>query len=156
MRKILISISVSIIYFSAINCIANEKQLTKFENELLNYAICSLQSLTIENISNNNDLKMFMDLNLLSSTISSLAYAMVLDSDGKILVHNNSEKLLKKLDDEATKKVLENRNFSEVLIQKLKLKLNNDRDVLDLSLPLFSSPDAKEYFGAVRFAISLN
>lgn len=154
MQKILISVLVCIIYFSTINCTANEKQLTKLESELLNCIMASLNYSVKENIKNGDQLGMFLQLEILNGTISSLAYAMVLNPDGEILAHNIPEKASEKLDDAATKKVLEYRDISEVLIQKL--KLNNNRDVLDISMPLISSDDSKEYIGAVRIAIYVN
>ncbi len=153
MQKILISVLVCIIYFSAINCVANEKQLTKLENELLNYAIFSLRSSTIDNIRSKNDLYIFRDLKSIENTMSSLAYAMVLNPDGTILAHNIPAETEKIPDDEVTEKVLENRDISEVLIQKLKV---DNRDVFDISLPLFSSSEPAEYLGSVRIAIFLN
>ena len=155
MLKILISISVlvCIISFSSINCTSNENQLTKLENELLDGIILSLRFSAEERIQADEDLQMYTQLKLLSDEISSSAYAMVLKPDGSIFVHNIPAKMNKKLDDEATKKVLENRDYSEVLTQKLKL---DNRDVIELSLPVFSSFNSGEYIGAVRFAIYLN
>ena len=78
---------------------------------------------------------------------------MVLSSDGKTLAHSEPVESGKILDDIVTKKVLEYRDPSEILTQKLKME---NRDVLDFSLPVFSSSEPVEYLGAVRFAIFLN
>ena len=153
MQKILISILVCIIYFTTINCVANENQLTKLENELLNYVMGTLQSSAIENIETKNDLEMFAVVISLKNTISSSAYAMVLNPNGTILAHNIPAETEKIPDDKVTKKVLENRDITDMLVQKVKL---DNRDVLDFSLPVFSSSKPREYLGAVRFAIYLN
>ena len=120
----------------------------------MNGIIESLQLSAGEYIQDKNDLIMYTQLEILNGRISSFAYAMVLNPDGSIFAYCIPAESNKKLGDEATKKVLENRDHSEVLIQKL--TLNNNRNVLDLSLPVFSSFNSGEYIGAVRFAIYLD
>jgi hypothetical protein len=152
MKKSYIIIFVFFICISSINSNANETPLTKLEDDLLKYVIESMQSSVVDYYKYDDQIKLFEHLNHINSAITSLSYAMVLSPDGKIIAHNDILKLSSKVNDEATKKVLDNRDESYVLIQNLKL---DNRDVLEISLPVYSV-EPRKYLGAVRLGIYLN
>lgn len=152
MKRFFVFILVCVFYFSSINSLAGEESLTKLENELLTYVVKSMQSSAIQYHTYNDELKLFNHLSSIKIAITSLAYAMVLTPEGKIIAHGDPLKINEKHNDQFAKKVLENRNDSKVFMQKLIL---DERDILEFSLPVYSS-EPREYLGAVRLAIYLN
>jgi len=130
-------------------CSSNGGRLSKLEREFMESKIKSMQSIASSCIENNNALELFESA-MTPKEMPSIAYAMVILPDGKVIAHRVALEAGKILKDEVTKKVLEYRNSSEILIQELKF---NNRDVLEYSLPVFSSTSPGKYIGAVRLAI---
>lgn len=87
----------------------------------------------------------YMDLLKRSQTI---AYAMVMDADGLVLVHSDAPMIRKVLSDGATLATLKNRSSETPLVQSLKAA--DGREVVDVSVPIVIGVKPAEYKGVAR------
>ncbi len=106
----------------------------------------SLRQVAREAIIQDNDTDMVNYINLLKQS-PMIAYAMIVDGEGKVRVHTNPLDIGKVLSDPPMQNALSYRAREQALTQQVQ---NEDETILDLSLPIFTGQSGNYFEGAVR------
>jgi len=138
------TILIFILSISNIGCSSKENEIIQRE-QLKMYL---LQKSVTQAYKNGDRLSLYEKLISASADSHIVAYAMFIDKNGNVIAHSEPSKSDQTLSDEITKNVLKYRDSSQVLVQRVTLK--NDRDGIDLALPIYSEDSSGEYIGAVR------
>ncbi len=137
---------------------SDQQHLTRLETELLSALIVNFQNVaqgSVDADQPGNVLFLLKHIAHIKATVtSSLAYAMVIDPEGRIIAHNMLGKLDaedQKLDDDITRKVLtyndpQNPYFQFTISE-------NGEHLIDISLPVMSEEDETVREGFVRIGV---
>jgi len=158
MRIITILVLILIIVPNSYYGCSDQQGLTKLESELLSALIINFQNVA-QGTSNpeqpENTLYLLKHIAHIKGTVTaSLAYAMVLDTHGRIVAHNNLGDRFavgQKLDDEPTRNVLAYRDSQTPYFQFITSE--NNASIIDISLPVMSANDESTPEGYVRIGI---
>lgn len=142
----------------AFNTCSDQQKLTNLESELLSALIVNFQNIAEGSINSDQSGNVLFLLkhiaHIEASVTSALAYAMVIDPEGKIIAHNMLGNLYsegQKLDDQITRKVLANNDSQKPYFQFFVSE--NGENLIDISLPVMKEEDGSVPEGFVRIGI---
>jgi hypothetical protein len=140
------------------NACSDQQKLTNLESELLSALIVNFQNIAEGSVNTDqagNVLFLLKHIaHIEASVTSALAYAMVIDPEGRIIAHNtlgNTYSEGQKLDDEITRKVLTYNDSQKPYFQFFVSE--NGENLIDISLLVMTEEDESEPEGFVRIGI---
>jgi hypothetical protein len=158
MRIIPVMLIAILILVVAYSGCADQQKLTQLETELLSALIVNFQNVaqgSVDPDQSGNVLYLLKHIAHIKATVTtSLAYAMVIDNEGRIVAHNLLGKLYsvdQKMDDEITKKVLAYEDPQKPYLQYYLSE--NGKSMIDISLPVMPEEEGSSPEGFVRIGI---
>ena len=141
-----------------LNGCSDKKKLTNLETEILSALIVNFQNVAQGSVNpdqSGNVLYLLKHIAHIKATVTtSLAYAMLIDTEGGIVAHNmlgNTYSGGQILDDEITRKVLAYNDAQKPYFQFYISK--DGKDVIDISLPVMKEEDESVVEGFVRIGV---
>ena len=158
MRIIPVILIVILSLGTAFNTCSDQQKLTNLESELLSALIVNFQNIAEGSVNADQPGNVLFLLkhiaHIEASVTSALAYAMVLDPQGRIIAHNmlgNPYSGGQKLDDEITRQVLASNDSQKPYFQFFVSE--NGKNLIDISLPVMTEEDGSAPEGFVRIGI---